>query len=746
MLTYWIGFALSAGQRSTGRLYSRRWLALFATISLLVAWLIEPASASAPKAKAEILWDAWGVPHIFAEDAESAFRAFGWAQMRSHGDLVLRLYAQARGRGAEFYGADYLAADQATRLLGIPERGMQWYLAQPPAFRRKIDAFVAGMNEYARQNPDELAAGRSLLPVTGADVFAHIGRVMALFVAASSECGAILPGLKLDAQPGGHGWAVAPAHSVSGNAMLLASPSLPWGDLQTFYEAHIVAPGVDVYGAALVGFPTLAIAFNDTLGWTHTLNPIDVCDLYLLSPAAASLDAGYKFDGQLRAFETVTQTIKIARPDGSLRAEPFVIRRAVQGPVITQGGQSFAMRMAGQEQFPVAGLAEQWWEMGKARTLAEFQAALRRMQLPIFTVIYADRDGQILSLFAGNLSVRARGDLAFWALPAPGDTSALVWTQAHTYDELPKAINPPSGWVQNASGVPWYMTLPALDPADYPDYMAPRLMTDARHFLREQRGIKMLLAQNKLTVDQLLAATNSTRSELADRLLDKLIVAARQSDSGTARQAADVLARWDRQAEAESKGMALFALWYQHWVALMSMRVSAANPMLTPIPTLLSRALFYDTRWDPADPLNTPTGFLIPSMAVQALETAALQLQRMGLALDVAWGDVARFRRGPIDLPATGGSGDLGILRAMDFAPGADGRLQVVAGPSYVALVEFGDPVRAWVLTAYGNASQPNSPHDGDQLRLAAQKEMRPALRTRAAILAHLEARTLLGE
>ena len=725
----------------------QRWLALVATLCLFVAALIQPASAATPKAKAEILWDTWGVPHIFAEDAASAFRAFGWAQMQSHGDLVLRLYAQARGRGAEFYGEEYLAADQATRLLGIPERGEEWYLVQPPAFRKNIDAFVAGMNEYARQHPDQLAAAsRALLPVTGADVFAHIGRVMALFVAASSECGAALTGLKLDEQPGGHAWAVAPAHSASGHALLLTSPSMPWGDLYSFYEAQIVAPGVDIYGAALVGFPTLSIAFNDSLGWTHTLNPIDVCDLYLLSPATATLGAGYTFDGQIRAFETITQTIKIAQTDGSLRSEPFVIRRAVQGPVITQGGRVFAMRMAGQEQFPVAGLAEQWWEMGKARNLAEFQSALRRMQLPLFNVIYAGRDGQILSLFAGNLPARARGDLSFWALPAPGDTSTLVWTEAHSYDDLPKTINPPAGWVQSAGGLPWLMTLPPLDPADYPVYIAPRVMTDARHFLREQAGIKLLLAHDQLSVSQLLAATNSTRSEMADRLLDRLIAAARRSGTPPARRAAAVLARWDRQAEAESRGTALFALWYQHWVPLMSMRVAAANPMLTPIPSLTSRALFYETIWDAADPLNTPTGFLIPSVAVKALETAALQLDQMGLPLDVAWGDVARFRRGQIDLPAVGGSGDLGIVRAMDFAPGADGQLDAVGGPAYLALVEFADPVRAWVLTAYGNASQPDSPHNGDQLRLAAHKEMRPAWRTRADILAHLEERTLLGE
>ncbi len=48
--------------------------------------------------QAEIIWDTWGVPHIDARDEAGVFRAFGWAQMRDHGDLVLRLYGRARGR------------------------------------------------------------------------------------------------------------------------------------------------------------------------------------------------------------------------------------------------------------------------------------------------------------------------------------------------------------------------------------------------------------------------------------------------------------------------------------------------------------------------------------------------------------------------------------------------------------------------------------------------------------------------
>src|SRR5207244_3138231 len=49
----------------------------------------------------EILWDTWGTPHIYAENGAGLFYAFGWAQAHNHGNLLLQLYAQARGRGAE---------------------------------------------------------------------------------------------------------------------------------------------------------------------------------------------------------------------------------------------------------------------------------------------------------------------------------------------------------------------------------------------------------------------------------------------------------------------------------------------------------------------------------------------------------------------------------------------------------------------------------------------------------------------
>mgnify|MGYP001592370227 CR=1 FL=1 len=263
-----------------------RWTAV-----CLLALLLTSPAALAGKPRAEILWDTWGVPHIFARDEESLFHAFGWAQAASHGNLLLRLYGQARGRGAEYWGEQYLEVDRWVRLNGVPARAREWRQAQPPAFRRSLDAFAAGINAYAARHPDRLEEGvKVVLPVEAADVLAHTHRVIHFsFVAAPPGPQQLQrlwqPAPRAPARPtgGSNAWAVAPSRAAGGKAMLLANPHLPWTDYFLFYEAQLAAQGVDVHGTSLVGFPVPGIAFNDYLGWTHTVITLDGADYYLLT-------------------------------------------------------------------------------------------------------------------------------------------------------------------------------------------------------------------------------------------------------------------------------------------------------------------------------------------------------------------------------------------------------------------------------------------------------------------------------
>lgn len=661
-----------------------------------------------PTKSTEILWDTYGVPHIYGKDNQSAFYAFGWSQMQSHGDLLLRLYGQARGRAAEYWGEEYTESDRWVLTTGIPERANSWYNAQSSNFRSYLDAFAAGINAYASQNPklinDEV---EMVLPIKPEDVMAHLHRVLNFTFVVNPE--QVLELSKQKLQAGSNGWAIAPSHSASGKAMLLANPHLPWSDLFLWYEAQITAPGIDAYGATLVGIPVLAIAFNNNLGWTHTVDTYDGWDLYELTLA----DEGYRFDDKVRNFETKTLFLKVKRKDGSLQEQPLVVKNSVHGPVVVEkNGKALALRVAGLDR---PGVLQQWWDMARSQNLNQFETALKRLQLSMFTVMYADKQGHIMHLFNGQVPVRSFGDFKYWQGIIPGNTSKTLWTKIHPYQDLPRVVDPKSGWLQNTNDPPWTTTFPtAINPDRYPPYIAPRFMD-----FRSQRSVRMLAEDDKISFDEMIADKHSTRMELADRILDDLIPAVRKYGQELGQKAADVLEAWDRQANADSRGAVLCA----SWVKQMDWDRMFSKP------------------WSEKSPRTTPDGLANPKVAVATLEAVAAQVQKTYGALDVSWGKVFRLKLGNVDLPANGGDGNLGIFRALDFAPEGNGQFQAVAGDSYVAAIEFSHPVRAQVLTSYGNATQPESRHISDQLQMFANKKLRPCWRSRSDILAHLEER-----
>ncbi|MCV5682235.1 penicillin acylase family protein, partial [Escherichia coli] len=77
-------------------------------------------------------------------------------------------------------------------------------------------------------------------------------------------------------------WAVAASRTERGHSLLLANPHLYWGDYHTFFEAHLNAPGLELYGVAQVGWPVLRYGFNPRLGWAHTVNTLKGWDAYAL--------------------------------------------------------------------------------------------------------------------------------------------------------------------------------------------------------------------------------------------------------------------------------------------------------------------------------------------------------------------------------------------------------------------------------------------------------------------------------
>src|SRR5262249_36006963 len=205
------------------------------------------------------------------------------------------------------------------------------------------------------------------------------------------------------------------------------------------------------------------------------------------------------------------------------------------------------------------------------------------------------RDGHIMHLFGGETPIRPKGNFN-WSGIVPGDTSATLWTQTHPYSDLPRVVDPPSGWLQNANDPPLTTTFPPpLDPDKFPSYMAPRLMS-----CRAQRAGRMLIEQDRLSFDDMIRDKFSTRMELADRILTDLSAAVRKQGGEKALRAIDVLEKWDRCADADSRGAVLF----MSFLIELRKRSKKGDP--------------FAVKWDEKSPRTTPARLADPHAAISA--------------------------------------------------------------------------------------------------------------------------------
>ena len=418
----------------------------------------EVAAAESPSAAAEVLWDTWGVPHIFAGDAPGLFFGFGWAQAHAHGDLLLQLYAQARGRSAEFYGEDSLAIDRIVRTMGLHRPGRDVVRrSRPPDFRANLDAFAAGINAYAAKHPDRLAQpGEAVLPVTG-DRRAGPRGADLLPVPRRRERGprrscwatrSAAPTAGRSRRPAPRTatrccWPTPTSRGAGSTPCSRRSSRRPGSTTPTARRSSASpswrSPSTTTWAGPTRSTPSTAA--------TSTPDPRRR-RLPVRRRGPALRDRGPRRSRSGRttarcarrrwrcaARSTARSSSTTARaprdPDGGRRR--LVVGRRGAGAMVGHG--------PGDEPGGVRGRAA-------APAAPDLHRHLRRPRWP--------RPEPVQRPGAGPAR---RGEFD-WSEPVPGDTSATLWTEIHPYDDLPRVVDPPSGWVQNSNSPPWYTTYP----------------------------------------------------------------------------------------------------------------------------------------------------------------------------------------------------------------------------------------------------------------------------------------------
>jgi acyl-homoserine lactone acylase PvdQ len=677
----------------------------------------------------EILWDTYGVPHIYGADTAATFYGYGYAQAQSHADEILRLYGEARGKGAEYWGEKYEATSIWLLKNDVPARSKSWYDQQEPAFRANLDAFAKGMSDYAKAHPDAIDPDvKVVLPVTGVDVVAHAHRLMNFVYVATPNLGGEGEPSEADLaamsgypeENGSNTWALSGKKTASGKTMLLQNPHLSWSlNYFTYYEAHLVAPDWEVYGATQIGLPIIRFAFNQQMGISNTVNSMMGSTTYKLTLK----DDGYVFDGKVQPFQSKTASYRLKGADGRITEKPLEIKSTVHGPVFERADKTVvALRVAGLDR---PHMFKQYFDMVTAKNYDAFHAAMKRLQVPTFNISYADKDGNVEYIFNGIAPKRKSGDNAFWRGLVPGDSSEYLWTEVHPYEDLPRVTNPPAGFIQNTNDPPWFPSWPtSIKASDYPAYIAPQ----GPESMRAQNALSMIADNEKITFERFRELKLSTRSLLADRTLPDLIAAAKGDADADVQTAVRLFSEWDHIYSADNKAGLLFEEWARLFAG--SGFTGVAN---------------YAVAFDPAKATTTPTGIKDKIAAVKMLREAIATTKKKYGALDRVFGDVSRFKLGDVDLPGHGHVGGLGPFRVITWG-GLDeqGKRYPQHGETWIGMIEFTTPVKAYGLMSYGNSRQKGTKHRSDQLGLLAKQQFRELWIDRKSVEAHVEERTVI--
>ncbi|MHA7898676.1 MAG: acylase [Henriciella sp.] len=673
----------------------------------------EVLSAAAANYEVEIIRDTWGTPHIYGKT--NADTAFGVAYAHAEDDFetIQDVVAATRGVLARYKGAGAAPTDYVVALLDVWGTVEARYETDVPADVKAIaEAYAAGINLYAAENPDKTWTG--LAPFTGQDVIAGFILKTPFFYGFDETLQSLFAEVReaplandpnerawllhptLNTERGSNAFAVAPARGGDETTRLLINSHQPMTGPVAWWEAHIVSEeGLDITGGLFPGTPVILHGFNRHLGWANTVSKPDLTDIYRLT-LNPDTSKQYQLDGEWRDFEeeSALLRIKLFGPFALKVRRP--VYRTAHGPVIEAAHGTYAVRYAGMGEIRQL---EQYVRLNLATDWDEFNAAMGLNALPSINYVYADKTGIVAFIHNGQYPARLPG--WDWLADLPGDRSDLIWQDYIPYEDGPKLVSPESGLIFNANNTPYSATdgLDNIIPGDHPDWMGLQT-NDTNRSLR----IEALTDGSSLIDRETLLAIKFDTAYAEGSDADQFIKQVLAFDWSSEPELADAVAHlraWNYRTDIDNTHAALGTL------------------------TVLRHVT------------GQFTGDYGPEPAQAFREAVALLETNYG-RIDPSWGEVNRLVRGEVDVPVSGGPDILRAIYPVEIRD--DGKLHANAGDTWIALVEWDadGEQSAEVIHQFGAATlDETSPHYADQASLFAAEEWRPALLTRAEVEAN---------
>jgi len=529
-----------------------------------------------------------------------------------------------------------------------------------------------------------------------------------------------LPGLGLKGL-GSNNWAVSGQKSATGAPLLANDPHLTLRSPSPWYQVHLSTTDgkYDITGFSFPGAPGVITGHNKEIAWGVTNTGADVQDLYMEKLDPEGHPGQYLSGDKWVNLQVVTETIKVK--DGE--AVTQLVRLTNHGPLMTDipvvtrtlvmsRTDPLALKWSAAEP---GHLFEAVYALQTASNWEEFRAALSKWDVPGQNFMYADKQGNIGYQMTGKVPLRKSGD---GSVPVPGSTGEYEWTGYIPFDDLPRAYNPPEGYVASANNKPFGPEYKYQMPGDW---AAP---------WRIERIVEMLKAKEKLSVDDFKAMLSDTKSPVAKKF--GAIIAQLKPEGEREKQVVATFKDWDGDLKAESATAATYEFFIQRAISEtfgdeLSERlmgeyvVNSSNAPHRALENLLDTP--DDPFWDRT--VTTTTKETRDDILLQSFNDAVADMSStMGDNMqDWNWG-----RAHTVSPPHPfGGQALIGGIFTLPTLPiGGDGTTVSVAGfsriypfavnhhQSYRMIIDAGDWSRSLGIYATSQSGQPFAKHWGD--------------------------------
>ncbi len=728
----------------------------------------------------EVWFDNYGIPHIYAQNKEDLYKVLGYVHAQERlwqMELVRRI---APGRLSEILGKDLLETDKFFRTLGIhissKKAAADLQSTTDSPMYREASAYLAGINEYVANGPTPLEytlLGVEKTPFTLEDVYNAVGYMSFSFAAAHktdplvnhiyTQLGAdylrdlgiygdstreIIPSYvdyeqagaaisanilkildRLPASPfiGSNSWVLAPSRTTSGKVLFANDPHIGFSQPAVWYEAYLQAPGFELYGYYLAGYPFAILGHNRKMAVGLTMLENDDVDFYSETPHPTD-PTKYKVKDAWVPFVTRDEVIKVKSESDVL----IKVKSTGHGPIVNEvlgeraGEQPLAMwsvyNMLDNK------LLHATYRLNNAKSIDDVSDAASQIFAPGLNVMYGDADGKIGWWATAKLVKRPAHVNSFVFLNgAEGADDPVGY---YLFEENPHAVDPPSGYVYSANNQP-----DSIDGYLYPGYYMPE---------DRARRIKTLLdANGKWDMEGFKKMLLDENSPVATELAGILAESVDEANLGTTeKRALSIVAGWDGSFAADAIAPTIYSRWiYEVMNLAMHDELDSANFALFLSTDLRKRTLARllnnpeSVWWDNTTTAQRETREDIISDAFVA--TVAFLEEDLGT-------DVERWRWEAVHtlthnhalgiVPLLGKLLNVGafaassgeeVINNLGYSISGTGRYPVTFGPSTRRVIDFADIENSESILPTGQSGVISSEHYDDQAEMFVKGEFR---------------------